>query len=101
MLLYLTCELAILFCFFCIETATTEIYTYLHTLSLHDSLPICCASVLPTTTPKRRSSGCCRFCGSRSTSRSEEHTSELQSLMRFSYAVFCLQKNKNINKRPE
>src|SRR3546814_3783200 len=25
--------------------------------------------------------------------RSEEHTSELQSLMRFSYAVFCLQKN--------
>src|SRR3546814_9832236 len=27
--------------------------------------------------------------------RSEEHTSELQSLMRISYAVFCLQKNKN------
>src|SRR3546814_8794799 len=27
--------------------------------------------------------------------RSEEHTSELQSLMRLSYAVFCLQKNKN------
>src|SRR3546814_8033783 len=26
--------------------------------------------------------------------RSEEHTSELQSLMRISYAVFCLQKNK-------
>src|SRR3546814_9718346 len=26
--------------------------------------------------------------------RSEEHTSELQSLMRTSYAVFCLQKNK-------
>src|SRR3546814_3217061 len=25
--------------------------------------------------------------------RSEEHTSELQSLMRISYAVFCLQKN--------
>src|SRR3546814_2725453 len=38
------------------------------------------------------------------TSRSEEHTSELQSLMRISYAVFCLKKkqkqninNKNIN----
>src|SRR3546814_5689807 len=31
--------------------------------------------------------------------RSEEHTSELQSLMRISYAVFCLKKkNKNINK---
>src|SRR3546814_10560283 len=26
-------------------------------------------------------------------SRSEEHTSELQSLMRLSYAVFCLKKN--------
>src|SRR3546814_5716830 len=30
--------------------------------------------------------------------RSEEHTSELQSLMRISYAVFCL-KNKNDNRR--
>src|SRR3546814_6050092 len=33
-----------------------------------------------------------------STRRSEEHTSELQSLMRISYAVFCLKK-KNTNKR--
>src|SRR3546814_9737619 len=32
-----------------------------------------------------------RGCG-----RSEEHTSELQSLMRISYAVFCLKKKKNI-----
>src|SRR3546814_3626321 len=31
----------------------------------------------------------------RSFGRSDEHTSELQSLMRISYAVFCLQKNKN------
>src|SRR3546814_4344494 len=31
---------------------------------------------------------------SRSDHRSEEHTSELQSLMRISYAVFCLKKNK-------
>src|SRR3546814_4978747 len=30
-----------------------------------------------------------------SLSRSEEHTSELQSLMRISYAVFCLKKKKN------
>src|SRR3546814_8404433 len=30
--------------------------------------------------------------------RSEEHTSELQSLMRVSYAVFCLKK-KNINRK--
>src|SRR3546814_3411850 len=29
--------------------------------------------------------------------RSEEHTSELQSLMRISYAVFCLKKKKSIN----
>src|SRR3546814_7164972 len=33
--------------------------------------------------------------------RSEEHTSELQSLMRISYAVFCLKKtNNNDNKNP-
>src|SRR3546814_4229875 len=30
--------------------------------------------------------------------RSEEHTSELQSLMRISYAVFCLQKKTHIHK---
>src|SRR3546814_14810862 len=30
-------------------------------------------------------------------SRSEEHTSELQSLMRISYAVFCLKKKKKPN----
>src|SRR3546814_7028022 len=30
--------------------------------------------------------------------RSEEHTSELQSLMRISYAVFCLKKKKNNHK---
>src|SRR3546814_10510330 len=33
-------------------------------------------------------------CGSDQASRSEEHTSELQSLMRNSYAVFCLKKKK-------
>src|SRR3546814_1705267 len=30
-------------------------------------------------------------------SRSEEHTSELQSLMRISYAVFCLKKKKQLH----
>src|SRR3546814_6011011 len=35
----------------------------------------------------QRHSSCSRACP-----RSEEHTSELQSLMRISYAVFCLQK---------
>src|SRR3546814_15678294 len=33
--------------------------------------------------------------GARAELRSEEHTSELQSLMRISYAVFCLKKKKN------
>src|SRR3546814_10335234 len=32
--------------------------------------------------------------------RSEEHTSELQSLMRISYAVFCLKKKKNFKNKP-
>src|SRR3546814_3668770 len=31
--------------------------------------------------------------------RSEEHTSELQSLMRISYAVFCLKKKKHVTKQ--
>src|SRR3546814_2298267 len=39
------------------------------------------------------------------TARSEEHTSELQSLMRISYAVFCLKKktttNNNIQTTPQ
>src|SRR3546814_7983379 len=33
--------------------------------------------------------------GAGDAARSEEHTSELQSLMRISYAVFCLKKTKN------
>src|SRR3546814_2531913 len=33
----------------------------------------------------------------RAAARSEEHTSELQSLMRHSYAVFCLKKKKDTN----
>src|SRR3546814_10284983 len=33
--------------------------------------------------------------GTRTANRSEEHTSELQSLMRTSYAVFCLKKKQN------
>src|SRR3546814_10569894 len=43
-----------------------------------------------------RSSGVLIMTGSRacSSDRSEEHTSELQSLMRNSYAVFCLKKKK-------
>src|SRR3546814_7034339 len=87
--------------FFFNDTATTEIYTYLHTLSRHDALPICgvpdnrsrCRDRCPwsprTAAQPLRSSG-----RPRAPIRSEEHTSELQSLMRISYAVFCLKKKK-------
>src|SRR3546814_9505760 len=45
---------------------------------------------------------CCAFTmricrGPATAKRSEEHTSELQSLMRISYAVFCLKKKKKKN----
>src|SRR3546814_3065676 len=55
-----------------------------------NSKPIC--SARPARTPVRRASHARR---STPTPRSEEHTSELQSLMRISYAVFCLKKKKN------
>src|SRR3546814_961787 len=38
---------------------------------------------------------CSERCRQSPSPRSEEHTSELQSLMRISYAVFCLKKKKN------
>src|SRR3546814_6587190 len=48
---------------------------------------------------RRRRPACLRPAGLPTVSpprtRSEEHTSELQSLMRISYAVFCLKKNTN------
>src|SRR5881296_1408207 len=76
------------FIFFFNVTATTEIYTLLYTLSLHDALPISC-SVFALTS---------RFEGMPNTvleaMRSEEHTSELQSHSNISYAVFCLKKKK-------
>src|SRR3546814_7012154 len=48
---------------------------------------------------RRPSASCCLLLATRLTkrscaTRSEEHTSELQSLMRISYAVFCLKKKK-------
>src|SRR3546814_6010916 len=42
----------------------------------------------------------CR-CAACRAARSEEHTSELQSLMRISYAVFCLKKKKNTEENQE
>src|SRR3546814_5515299 len=145
------------------DSATTEIYTYRHTLSLRDALPICVSAGkvaihavgsglrfkiadvdrgfavgdeaaapprpgMAELCPVIDASGgapfqrhivdvgdgdsatrliyvadiharsaigrlCCP-CRFRGQQRSEEHTSELQSLMRISYAVFCLKKKK-------
>src|SRR3546814_10269183 len=52
------------------------------------------ASVLPTSTSPCIWAGLLRQ-HRQSGPRSEEHTSELQSLMRISYAVFCLKKKRN------
>src|SRR3546814_4508287 len=46
---------------------------------------------IPATIPTVRGAACARR---GQEGRSEEHTSELQSLMRISYAVFCLKKKK-------
>src|SRR6058998_1343206 len=73
--------------FFFNDTATTEIYTVMNTLSLHDALPI----FVPWQPAARRDYGWSM------SPRSEEHTSELQSLITISYAVFCLKKKKNIS----
>src|SRR3546814_9734852 len=57
--------------------------------------PTLCSDNLSTTVRRSRlksSPPAPRACGR--VHRSEEHTSELQSLMRISYAVFCLKKNK-------
>src|SRR3546814_3161683 len=50
---------------------------------------------------KRQDSSCRRHSVMMARRRSEEHTSELQSLMRISYAVFCLKKKRKTtqNKR--
>src|SRR3546814_13271581 len=52
----------------------------------HPGLAFLVAAAAPAVTPAR---------GSHQIPRSEEHTSELQSLMRISYAVFCLKKKNN------
>src|SRR3546814_10411678 len=92
--------------FFLNDTATTEIYTYRHTLSLHDALPISITgSAEPIGAAERqariaRAQRLMRESGLSALliePRSEEHTSELQSLMRISYAVFCLEKKKQLH----
>src|SRR3546814_20225731 len=102
--------------FVCKDSATTEFYTYCHPLSLHDALPIspelppASCSREPSGSSGRPSSGAVMFLSCSGApevdapapglhlqapvARSEEHTSELQSLMRISYAVLCLKKKK-------
>src|SRR3546814_8655254 len=92
---------------FCNNTATTELDTYSHTLSLHDALPIYRArrararaaggqAARGPAGARGRARGSRRDDGGETGAdhhrrgRSEEQTSELQSLMRSSYAVFCL-----------
>src|SRR3546814_4959433 len=86
--------------------ATTRIYAYCNTISLHYALPIYNAAGIGrhTDCAQRRRGGSAggggkaaaacnqRVSRNRGPPRSEEHTSELQSLMRISYAVFCLKK---------
>src|SRR5262245_62719631 len=91
-LLYQTLFCALYASFFFNDTATTEIYT----LSLHDALPICTPSWrTPCSTWPRRSpradppAGPCR---------SEEHTSELQSL-RHLVCRLLLEKKKKKKKK--
>src|SRR3546814_4140028 len=133
-------EFVLLVFVFFSATATTDIYTYLHTLSLHDALPICDQAGDRAVHFDQRVVGDGRAVHDRLAAaeelgerqfldlgelaesghhadrtvlrraeilvkdhvraleqrkvRSEEHTSELQSLMRISYAVFCLKKKK-------
>src|SRR3546814_11685361 len=89
------CCIVVTVCIFFNDTATTDIYTYVHTLSLHDALPISSRSA-PRSAPPTLSSHynlpVAHLVAHHPLwpTRSEEHTSELQSLMRTSYAVFCL-----------
>src|SRR5213075_3535243 len=82
------------FFFFFNDPATTEIYTTRHTLSLHDALPIFTVGVVRE---YRRGENVIRTRRCRRDRRSEEHTSELQSRLVISYAVFCLKKKKKKN----
>src|SRR3546814_7179724 len=63
-------------------------------INIHNSIEPSCA---PQTAVSRYISGrlASLLAATYATDRTEEHTSELQSLMRISYAVFCLKKHKH------
>src|SRR3546814_19412732 len=71
------------------STRTNTLFPY--TTLFRSSTPI---DELRTAAARQRDD---RNCDGFRVDRSEEHTSELQSLMRISYAVFCLKKKKNNN----
>src|SRR5947199_3615791 len=87
-ILYLLFSLYYLFFFN--DTATTEIYT----LSLHDALPIC---RLRRTSKTVRPADCLANLPSTWASRSEEHTSELQSLRHLVCRLLLEKKKKKKN----
>src|SRR3546814_2073452 len=73
------------------STRTDTLFPY---TTLFRSAP----SPRPAQSPPRPTKAAWRSAGRRAAFvRSEEHTSELQSLMRISYAVFCLKKKKQKN----
>src|SRR3546814_724007 len=77
--------------------AAWRIYRYVHTLQFFSALNIVLARQGASSTQLRTALWMQKAGASRWQRRSEEHTSELQSLMRISYAVFCLKKkNKNL-----
>src|SRR5258705_3557156 len=79
--------------FFFNDTATTEIYT----LSLHDALPISCAAIPRCPRPPRSRLPCVRLAGF--PPRSEEHTSELQSLRHLVCRLLLEKKKKMITSK--
>src|SRR3546814_4023988 len=94
------CYTSVLYIFFClvirqppISTRTDTLFPYT-TLFRSASRRSSCASIRPAArcSRRRKSARRCSPSRRRSCRRSEEHTSELQSLMRTSYAVFRLKK---------
>src|SRR6202008_5201071 len=77
--------------FFFNDTATTEIYS----LSLHDALPISS----PTCGRRAPSTTCCSWPTRSSPARSEEHTSEIQSLTNLVCRLLLEKKKKTLHAR--
>src|SRR3546814_6409795 len=59
-----------------------------------DAAPTLALEAIRTLSQQANISGITHLIVASCTGRSEEHTSELQSIMRISYAVFCLKKKK-------